>query len=102
MADDLSNAGITPKERLARIESLLERMDGKLDNKADAAVVAALELRVRDLETHGSISAQQTAGRVDGLERSVEKLGQKLAYATGTLSAVIVASNMVVAWIINH
>lgn len=35
MSDELAGAGITAKERLERIEAVLERIDTKLDTKVD-------------------------------------------------------------------
>ena len=52
--DDLVGAGISPKERLERIETMLERIDNKLDNKADRSDLIILENRVREIELHGS------------------------------------------------
>lgn len=102
MRDDLNNAGISPRERLQRIETLLERVDQKLDNKANAADLVALELRVRDLETSGGARVNEMRERVGSLDSDVQIIGRKLAYATGTLATVIVVSNIVVAYLINH
>lgn len=102
MRDDLNNAGISPRERLQRIEELLGRVDAKLDNKANASDVVALELRVRALETSGGERVQEMRERVGSLDGDVRVIGRRLAYATGTLASVIVMSNMVVAWFISH
>lgn len=45
----LSNAGLSPRERLERIEHLLEKIDDKLDTKADAQRLYTLELVVQSL-----------------------------------------------------
>lgn len=47
----MAGAGITAKERLGRIEDVLQRIDTKLDNKADKADLVALEVRTRALES---------------------------------------------------
>lgn len=47
--DGLSNAGLSPRERLERIEHLLEKIDDKLDTKADAQRLYTLELIVQSL-----------------------------------------------------
>ena len=101
-SDGLSNAGISPRERLQRIETLLERVDQKLDNKANAADLVALELRVRQLEQHGGERVQEMRNRVEHLDSAVSIIGKRLAYATGTLSAVVVLVNAFTAYFINH
>lgn len=92
--DDLQGAGISPRQRLERIEALLERIDGRLDSKASASDVIALELRVRDLEQSGGERVSEMRERVGGLDADLQVIGRKLAYATGTLATVIVVSEV--------
>jgi hypothetical protein len=109
--DDLSHAGISPRERLQRIEDLLTKVDGKLDGKADQADLIALEGRVRAIEYLGAEARAQTIERaanvvkqdrrLSDLESNVVSMGRKLAYATGTISVVIVIANLAAARIIN-
>ena len=49
-SNGLSNAGISPRERLERIENMLAKIDEKLDYKADLAYVARIESRIGNLE----------------------------------------------------
>jgi predicted RNA-binding protein len=100
--DDLLNAGISPRERLANIEGLLRVMDGKLDGKADVAYVAALEQRVRLIEIGGDARSNEMRGRVDKQDDQLGAIQRKLAYATGTLATVVVISNATLAWFITH
>lgn len=97
--DSLANAGISPRQRLERIEALLERIDGRLDGKADAGVVWALEERVRTLEQNGGDRVVEMREHVGVLERDLGALGRKIAYATGTLAAVMVLVNAASAWL---
>lgn len=86
--DGLTNAGITPKERLERIEAMLERIDAKLDAKANESDVVALELRVREMELELS--------SFDGLKKEHEELfvelnalRQKVFMASGGLAVLV-------------
>lgn len=100
--DSFRNAGISPGQRLFRIEALLESMDSKLDGKADLAYVVALEQRVRLLEIGGDARSNEMRGRVDKQDDALGSLQRKLAYATGTLATVVVISNATLAWFITH
>lgn len=91
--DSLSNAGISPRERLERIEQMLERIDGKLDGKANAAEVAGLEARIRELELNGSVHIPEMRAKVEALEVGHGVIQRKLAYATGTIVVVMVFVN---------
>lgn len=109
MGDDLNGAGITAKERLGRIEEILGDIVGKLDGKADQAVVIALELRVKTLELAraeaeavervtgiervANVAKMET--RVDRLESGVDSLGKKVALASGAVSVVVVVVNLI-------
>jgi hypothetical protein len=100
--DDLSGASISPREQLRDIRAILERMDGKLDGKADGAYVGALEQRIRLLEVGGGDRVVEIRARVEQVDAGLQTLARKLAYATGTLSMVVVAVNAVTVWFINH
>lgn len=100
--DSLAGAGISPRERLQRIEELLGRVDQKLDNKANSADVVALELRVRALEQGGGERVAEMRERVGALDADVAVIGRKLAYATGTLATVMVLVNAATAYVISN
>lgn len=100
--DTLRAIGISPRERLERIELLLERVDSKLDGKADAAALAALEMRVRANEQMLSPAATEMRAKIAHLDAAIDKHGRKLAYATGTLSAIIVIANLLVPYLNLH
>ena len=113
MTDDLSSAGITAKERLGRIEEILGDIVGKLDGKADTAVVIALDARVKNLElARAEVDAiervtkiERVAGiakmetRVDRLEANVDGLGKKIALASGAVGVLVVIGNLL-PWIV--
>lgn len=65
---DLMNAGITAKERLERIERMLEGIDIKLDTKASQVDFVMLENRVREIELHGTAPAQEAAKWAQGAQ----------------------------------
>jgi len=100
--DDLQGASISPREQLRDIRAILERMDSKLDGKADGAYVAGLEQRIRLLEVGGGDRVVEMRARVEQVDNGLQVLGRKLAYATGTLSMVVVAVNAATIWFINH
>ena len=100
--DSFRNAGISPGQRLFRIEALLESMDSKLDGKADLAYVTAIEQRLRLLEVGGDAKTNELRGRMDRLEHSVDGIQRKLAYSTGTLASLMLVANAVVVWFINN
>lgn len=100
--DSFRNAGISPGQRLFRIEELLEKMDSKLDSKADLAYVAQIEGRLRLLEVGGDAHTNELRGRMDRLEHATDGIQRKLAYATGTLATVVVLVNAVTLFFINN
>jgi hypothetical protein len=98
--DDLAGAGITAKERLQNIESVLVRIDQKLDGKADAAVVAALEVRVREIETGNNLTQRRAFEEVHAIREASEKqlaevsngvsaLQKKFAYYAGGVAVAV-------------
>jgi len=102
MRDDLQGASISPREQLRDIRAILERMDSKLDGKADGAYVFQLEQRIRLLEVGGGDRVVEVRARQDQTDRSLEQIQRKLAYATGTLSVVVVIVNAMTIWLINR
>lgn len=116
--DNLRSAGITAKERLARIEDLLVRMDEKLDDKASRSEMAALELRIRSIEVSGSKAAndaldeaRRLAHEREGdllmldkeykqLRSDHEMLGKRIAWALGALAVAAVAAEAVLSSIL--
>jgi len=106
--DSLRGIGISPRERLERIEALLGVIDSKLDQKADKADVVALDQRVRTLELHGTSLAQETKlaverlqgvseahlgemrGAVDALAAGQSHIQVRLSYYAGGLAVLAV------------
>lgn len=86
--DGLTGAGITPKERLERIEAMLERIDAKLDAKANESELVALELRVRDMELELS-SFDGFKKEHDELFEQLNSLRQKVFMASGGLAVLV-------------
>lgn len=100
--ENFRNAGISPGQRLFRIEELLEKVDSKLDGKADLAYVAQIESRLRLIEIGGDAHTNELRGRMDRLENTTNSIQRKLAYATGTLAMIVVAVNAVSVYFINN
>lgn len=71
--DSLRSIGISPRERLERIENLLGSIDAKLDVKADKEDLRLLEGRVREMELHGSSGLQELRGIVTEAKHLSEK-----------------------------
>lgn len=98
--DTLRSAGISPRERLERIENILTRMDEKLDNKADALVVNALIARIAALELAGALVAQQSSSlasdvrdkldsKIEKLQGEHAKLDKKLSRYAGAVAVIL-------------
>lgn len=97
-ADD---TGLTIKEYLARIDQKVDRIEEKLDGKADMTYVGSVEARVRQLEVIGSRHAQDALNEIarlkvehnhviDQLWANINWLKKKVwivAGAAGTLAA---------------
>ena len=103
MADELQGAGITAKERLERIEALLDRMDRKLDSKVDTQEFLALDARVRDIELHGSQHVQDLLAGAGKMTESVTSLtdGQnaikvRVAYAAGAAAVAVIVAEIII------
>ena len=73
-AADGNGGGLTAKERLERIETLLDRIDSKLDSKADAALVASIQARLDTIERDGSPRARAADSRVSEIIADVAQL----------------------------
>lgn len=108
---DLRSIGVSPRERLERIENLLTRMDEKLDNKADASVVTSLITRISALELSEALGNQTAATlaldvrdkldvRVSALQKEHQKLDKKLTYYAGGVAALLAAAPFVWQYII--
>jgi hypothetical protein len=80
--ETLRNIGITPRERLERIENMLVNIDEKLDVKADKTEMLQLEARVRAIEVEGSRLAREAIHKADVLAherlRDIEQLEVRL------------------------
>lgn len=93
------SVGLTIKEYLARIDAKVDRIDEKLDMKADLNVVTSLESRIRNLEVIGSTHAQTALNEVEHLKaehkleieqlwRDVTWLKKKVWIAAGAAGAI--------------
>lgn len=69
-----NGAGLTAKERLERIENLLDRIDTKLDSKADYALVVSLQARLDSIERDGSPQARSASRHIAELSADVAVL----------------------------
>lgn len=83
--EGLQNAGITPKERLERIESMLERIDQKLDGKANESDLISLELRVRTMELELS-SFEGLRKEHKEFAEAIQEIRQKMYMFSGALA----------------
>ena len=108
--DSLRSIGISPRERLARIEALLLDITSKLDNKANREDLLALEARVWKIEVQGSTHAAEalTEARrlaeerkqalevidadVEMLRKDHNELKTRIAYIGGALAVAAVIS----------
>lgn len=90
--EGLQNAGISPKERLERIESMLERIDQKLDSKASETDLISLELRVRNLELEMS-SFEGLRKEHKEFAEGIESLRQKVFMFSGGLAVLMFVIN---------
>jgi hypothetical protein len=116
--DSLRSIGISPRERLARIESLLVTMDSKLDNKANRADVLALETRVWEIEVRGTaatniaceeakrLAAEREADHkelqehVARLRADHEALSKRIAWGFGALTVAAIVAEYILGHVI--
>jgi len=75
VTEELLNQGLTVKEWLSRIEAKVDKIDAKLDGKADMSAVTALELRL--------------GSRVEELQAEVQRLKIRIATASGGLALLV-------------
>ena len=88
MTDDgLQNAGISPRERLERIERMLEKIDDKLDTKADAALVTSLQSRLEIIERDGTNLARAADRHASDARSEISRVKIKMAFYAGALAA---------------
>lgn len=99
MHDDLVGAGISPKERLERIEALLARIDEKLDGKANLHDLYALQLRMEVIEkefAEHKVWATQLLNQLPALEDGINSLKTRMAYGAGAAAlAIIIAEKFI-------
>ena len=91
MSEPTADPGMTTKEWLQRIEGHLERIEDKLDTKADTSALIAIESRVRLMETVGTPQSQTNNEQVNTLRDELGKLKVKVyavLAAIGILAAV--------------
>lgn len=105
--ETLRNIGISPRERLERIETMLERIDGKLDSKADASEVVALNVRLSVLEAsviehhalilhdRGKDWVTNLESEVDNLHREHNRIKTRMAYFAGVAATVVVVAEII-------
>ena len=91
MSDGMSSAGISAKERLARIETVLDKIDRKLDHKADKADVVALEVRVRAIEDDAHEHVRHP--EMKDVHNDIGAVKQRLAMYAGGLGVLSVVVN---------
>jgi tetrahydromethanopterin S-methyltransferase subunit G len=105
--DGIQGAGLSAKERLAKIEEKLDNILGKLDNKADKADFVELERRVRDIETHGTTQFQQAINEMRSMKdeftiqtaelvKGQSKIKASIAYIMGAAAAVVVIIELII------
>lgn len=74
MSDDMETGAISPAGRFARMEASLERIEAKLDAKADLAVHQALALRVEAIEATGSPDAREALAIAKKVESHLQDM----------------------------
>lgn len=89
--NDVDTGALGPSGRFARIEAALDRIELKLDVKADVTTTAALEgrlaaLELRDSNREAVITAQSTA---------VDNRFRWLASAVGSITALSAVASIV-------
>ena len=109
----LENIGLLSKERLQNIERKIDtNIDHKLDDileklgsKSDKLELSNLEIRVRNIETYGSITSQNLVDDVKNLREETDKQASELieshsklkstiAYIMGATAAIVVIIEM--------
>lgn len=75
MTESEHDAGaLSSQGRFARMEAALDRIESKLDSKADLATVLALESRMRVLEDSGSPDAREALSKVNNLSQHLNDI----------------------------
>jgi hypothetical protein len=92
-------AGISPKERLERIEAMLSGIDKKLDGKADVAIVIAMETRLsllekaqieqRMLQRANEEKVLEARTLAEALRVESAQITRRVAYAGGAVAAAV-------------
>lgn len=127
--DDLRGIAISPRERLERIEGVLERIEQKMDMRFDAmeqrvrvlelrvvpttetvaveikrldAQHTALEARLRKVEEVGSNAARHAEAAAARAEDGIGDVRRRLAYYAGALAALSVVVNLVLPSLLDH
>ena len=90
--DGLSNAGISPRERLERIENMLTKIDEKLDSKADISRVVVLEQFM--IESRGRnperliAELREAQSHIRTLESEHQVMRRRIAYYSGAAAVI--------------
>lgn len=96
MNDSTDTGALGASGRFARMEAALDRIELKLDLKADVTLVQALELRLASTEalitglhtgTVSSPRAEALIARFENLEKVVDKMEDQDEVAAGVLKA---------------
>lgn len=104
--EGIENGSLSAGDRLSRIEDKLDTIVQKLDNKADKSDVIGLEIRVRDIELHGSNKARETETaftvaetrletQINEIKAGQSKLSNKIAYFSGGIAAIIIILQLI-------
>jgi len=70
--ESLRSISISPRERLARIETLLVAIEGKLDSKANKSDIIQLEARIWAIEVNGSHTATEAISKYEAISAKRE------------------------------
>lgn len=89
--DTLRSAGISPRERLERIEHVLERIENKMDTR-----FGVLEQRVWSLELASSIPIANKE-EIDDVKVILESIKARMWMAVGGLAVLMVVINVGIA-----
>lgn len=100
--DNLVGAGITPKERLERIEVLLTNIDEKLDTKTSQADHLALALKVEVMQKEFIEHKVWATGLLEDVHilpyqnrEEISRLKNRIAYAAGVAAVLAVVAEAI-------
>lgn len=105
-SEDIQGGALSAGQRLSKIEDKLDVIVQKLDNKVDRAEFVGLEMRLRDIELHGSNKSREidTAfklaelrleDQVRKLTEGQTKISNKIAYFSGGIAAILIILQLI-------